>query len=457
MAISFNEIPSNLRIPFVAAEFDNSQAQQNPALLVYTGLIIGQKKSSGSATANSIHRVTSVEQVIALAGRGSMLHLMAVAWFANNKATEVKIGVLDDNGAGVAAFGSVTIGGTVTAAGTLNLYLGDDRVQIPVAAAAAADATAAALAAAINANNDLPFTAAVDGSIDEQVNITFDHKGEVGNSVSIRVNYQDNEALPAGLTATIVQLASGTSNPVLTTLIAAMGDEWFHIVAHPYTDATSLTAIETELHSRFGPMRMIDGLGITASAVSHANLGTLGNSRNSQHNCIVATNQSPTPTYKVAAAMAAVTAYYGANDPARPFQTLQLVGVLPPAETDRFTKEERNLLLFDGISTIRVAAGGVVQVERLITTYQVNSAGASDVSYLDATTMLTLMYLLRLPILQGRGKVRERRWQLQLGFLPNLLASAHEVSHDFHHNKQVVRFKRIHNNRSLTANASGQV
>ncbi len=87
-----------------------------------------------------------------------------------------------------------------------------------------------------------------------------------------------------------------------------------------------------------------------------------------------------------------VVAYYGAADPARPFQTLPVVGALAPVEADGFTLSERNLNLHDGISTSKVASGGVVQIERLVTTNQTNAAGAADVSYLDVTTMLTLMY-----------------------------------------------------------------
>lgn len=391
--ISFNQIPSNLRIPFVAVEIDNSRAQQGPALLAYTSLLLGQKTSSGGAADNTIHRVTNADQLIALAGRGSMLHRMAKKHFANNTTTETYVGVIPDNGAGVAASGSVLFGGTVTGAGTLNFYIGGERVQVGVASGQAPDAIAVALAAAINANTDLPVTAAIDGSVDEKVNITFRHKGVTGNELDMRVNYQDGEALPAGLTATITAMANGTSNPVLTSIIAAMGDEWYNVIAFPYTDATSLAAIETELSSRFGPMRMIDGVAISASSASHGTLGTLGDSRNSQHLSIVATNQSPTPPYEYAAAVAAVAAFYGAIDPARPFQTLALADVLAPAKSAQFSNEERNLLLFDGISTTKVSDGGVVRVDRLITTYKTNAAGAQDTSYLDVNTMLTLMYL----------------------------------------------------------------
>ena len=53
-----------------------------------------------------------------------MLHRMAIAWFASNKSTELWLGVLADNGAGVAATGTIVVTGPATATGTIPLYLG---------------------------------------------------------------------------------------------------------------------------------------------------------------------------------------------------------------------------------------------------------------------------------------------------------------------------------------------
>lgn len=393
--ISFNEIPTALRVPFISAEFDASQASQGPALLAYRALIIGQKIAAGSAVANSLHRVTNADQVITLAGRGSMLHRQAIAWFASNKQTEVWIGVLEDNGAGVAATGTIVVSGPATATGTIALYLGGELVEVGVNSGDASTAVATAIGAAINANLDLPVTASVATST---VTLLFRHKGLSGNSYDVRHSYNDGEALPAGIGLTITAMGgviAGTTSPVLTSLIAALGDAWYQIWAHPYTDATSLTAIETELSSRFGPMRMIDGVAITSASGSFATLTSLGDGRNSQHSSIIAPDgvNPLTPPMERAAETAAIVAKFGAIDPARPFQTLPYVHTMPGAEADQFTLEERNLLLFDGISTTRVAAGGQVQVDRMITTYQESPSGAADTAYLDVTTLLTLLYL----------------------------------------------------------------
>ncbi len=389
MSISFDSVPS-LRTPSVLAEFNSSQAQQGPAQLPYRALIVGQMTGDGSAEADSLHRVTNVDQVIALAGQGSMLHRMARAWFSANRFTEAWIGVLEDAGSGTAATKTLTITGTASAQGTLSVYLGGERVRVAVAEDDTADTVGTALAAAINDLLDLPVTA---GNATGVVTVTFRHKGEVGQEYDVRVNYQDGEETPEGLTVAIADAVSGAGNPVLDDLIEAMsaGDRQFHVIAHPYTDDTSLEALEAELTDRWGPTRMIDGNAITASSLNHSDVSDLGEARNSKFNSILSTFASPTPPMECAANFAAVVAYYGAIDPARPFQTLALRGMKAPAEADRFTLTERDQLLRSGIATSKVV-GGLVQIDRAITTYQKSAGGSPDTAYLDLTTMLTLMY-----------------------------------------------------------------
>lgn len=391
MAISFNSVPSNLRVPFVAVEFDAANAQQGPSVLAYRALLLGQKTSSaGTAADNSLHRVTSADQVATLAGRGSVLHRQAKGWFAATKAIETWIGCVPDHASGVAATGTITVTGPATATGTIHLRIGGDAVDVAVASGTAQNDIATAIAAAITAASDLPVTATAATNV---VTLTARNDGTHGNEIDVRVNYQLGEALPAGVSVTIVAMASGATNPTLTTVIANMGDTWFNVIAHPWTDATSLAAIEAELSSRFGPMRMIDGWAICASAAAYGTVSALGDSRNSPHSTILRTGGMPSLPYEVAAAVAGVAALSAQNDPARPLQTLSVPGALAPAEADRDTLTERNLLLYDGVSTLAIGAGDVVRIERLITTYKTNAAGSPDTAYLDATTMLTLMYL----------------------------------------------------------------
>ncbi len=390
MTISFNQVPSALRVPFVYAEFDPSKANQGPSIQPYKVLVLGQRLAAGTVAALTPQLVTSEAQAAEYFGEGSQLHGIARTLFLNNKVTKMTFCALNDVGGATAASGTITITGPATASGTVYLYIAGRRLQVGVTSGDSATAVAAAIAAAVNAATYLPVTA---GAVAGVVTLTARNKGTAANGLDVRVNYYGDERTPAGLGVAIVLPASGASDPDIATIWAVIGDEHYNVLVCPWTNSANLAALHTELADRFGPMRAVEGLAFLAKDDSHANLVTLGSGLNSPHLSLTGVAKSPTPGYEWAAALAALVALYGNIDPARPFQTLQLRGVLPPAESDRFTREERNLLLFGGISTTTADADGTVRCERLITTYQKNGFGADDTAYLDVPTLLTLGYL----------------------------------------------------------------
>lgn len=391
MAISFDEIPSTIRTPFVAIEFDASAARGNrPSLQPYKALLLGQRLTAGTVAAEVPTRISSVKQAETSFGAGSMLHLMAQAWFANNSFSELWAVALDDDGAGVQAEGEIAFSGTATEAGTIFVYVGGHRVKVAVASGATATVVGAALESAINADSSLPVTASATTGT---VTLTAKHKGEFFNEVDLRISYYAGEAIPAGLSATVTGFSGGTANPDVAAAFAAIGDEQYNIIAFPYLDGANISAFETEMEERFGPLKQAEGLGFAAKNQSLATLQSFGDSLNSPHLSVLGCYKVPTAPFEVCSAVAAVVTYYGNIDPARPFQTLELKGVLSPKVEDRFIQSERNSLLFDGISTFVVGSDGSVRVERLITTYQETASGAEDDSYLDVETLLTLGYL----------------------------------------------------------------
>src|SRR5688500_11454290 len=333
MAISFNQIPSNIRTPGVYTEIDSSRATSGVQLLQYRMLLLGQLLAAGTADALTAVRVTSIQQARELFGAGSMLAIMVEAALASNSFTELWCMPVEDNGSGVAAAGSLTFGGAPTEAGTISLYIGGKKVQVAAATTDTPAALATALEAAIKAVTTLPVTAAVDGVDTAKVNITARNKGEAGNGIDLRLGYF-GEALPAGLTAAIVAMTGGTGNPDITAAIAALGDSWYQAIAMPYTDTANLVLLETELASRFGPLREIEGHAFAAARGTHSALGTLGDSRNSPHLSIVSAADEPMPPFAKAAETTAIAAYYASIDPARPLQTLPYAYCLPPAEAD---------------------------------------------------------------------------------------------------------------------------
>lgn len=392
-------IPTNLRTPFMAVEFDSSRAYQGAAILNYQALLIGQILSTGSkydANANAVgpFRVTSADQMAQYAGNGSMLHRMAKAWFANNRITELYFIGMKDNDT-TKATGSIAFTGPATAAGTISATINGELIQVSVAASDTATTIGAALASVVTAKTSLPVTAA---AVTGTVTFTAKNAGTPGNLIDIRLNYNSGEELPAGVGATITPMASGATDIALSDAIALMGEEWYNIIVSAYYDTTNLTAIEAEMSSRFAGLRMIDGMYVFSRRGTLSDLSTFGNGRNSphvtcMHNGGVTGVGGPTWPPELAAMYGAQLALEGAADPNRGFQTLELKGALPPAIAERFNIEEQNSLLFDGVSTFTVDRSNVVRIQRAISMYQRNAAGADDIAYLDVTTLLTLMYL----------------------------------------------------------------
>lgn len=294
-AISFNEIPIDLRVPGVYVEIDASWAYRGLAIIPTRVLLIGPKLATGSAPAGVPVRLVSDKLDPSQFGRGSVLAAMAAALKRANKVTDAYAIAVDDLQAGVAATGSIAFGGAVTAAGTLSLMVAGRRLRVGVASGQATTAIASAVAAAIAADADLPVTAAVDGENASKVNVTCRHKGEVGNAIDLRHSYYSGEVLPAGLTVTVTALSGGTGNPDIQPALDALGDEWFTDIACAYADAANLAALTGWLHALFGPLDMRDGNAYVAAAGTHGTLTTLGHGLNSPHLSLVGAKRSPSP------------------------------------------------------------------------------------------------------------------------------------------------------------------
>lgn len=384
MAISFDNIPSTLRNPGTYIEFNNELAGASSTM--FKVLIIGQRLAAGTQAANIPVRVTDPKKAAVLFGKGAMLTAQCDAFLNTNTDTEMWAIALDDVSGGNAAIGSIVVNTAAVGSGTLALYIGGSRVNVGVTKGDSVSTIAASITAAINLVLDLPVTATVSTGT---VTLTAKHKGEVMNGLDVRVSFYD-EAIPNGVTLTFANLSGGSGNPDMITALDAMGDEWFNWLVCPYTDTFNLVQLETELGERFGPMRQIGCRAFVAFSGTHGVSGTFGSTRNNPHVTCMSTGTSPTPTYRVSAINAAAAAKSLSIDPARPLQTLILKGMLAPSRHERWNQSERNLLLYDGMSTFTVGADGTCRIERQITMYQTNASGLSDASYLDLCTPETL-------------------------------------------------------------------
>lgn len=403
--ISFSQIPANWNLPLVSIEVDPSKA--GTLTLIEPALLVGQMFTSGgqagTATPEVAVPVSSKEQAAALFGAGSMLERMVARFLDNTPTALLWCLPQAEPGSGVAATGSIAYAGPATNSGTLPLYIAGRPVSIAVASGMTAAQIATAIVAAINADIFQVVTAAVDGSITSKVNLTCKWKGTTGND--IRLDHAiggmlANEAMPAGVTATITAMASGSGAPVQTNSIAAIGDDTFDFVGLPYTDSTSLGAWETEYGfsqgGRWGFLRESYGTIFTAARGSYATLVTLGQAGNSPVSSILGIEAGAhSPVWEVAAMYCAQAALALLNDPARPLQTLELLGFVPPPRGQRFSKPERNNLVGYGIAVYNVDNAGTARIDREATRYQKNAYGQGDNAYALVTTLATLAYILR--------------------------------------------------------------
>lgn len=396
MTVPFKNVPPNLRTPLFFAEVDNSRA--NSGAQTMRTLIVGQITSGGTATANVPVISQGVADAKTVGGQGSMLALMTAAYRAADPFGEVWTLPIADHGSGVAATGSVALTGTATASGVISLYIGGVLVSQAVTASQTAAAVATALAATITANADLPVTASASSGT---VTVTAKNKGLTGNEIDLRLNYRGpagGEATPAGLTVAITAMANGATPPDLTAAFAALGDAPFDFIVFPYTDTASLDALKALLSDttgRWSWSRQLYGHGFAAKVGSLGTLTTFGTARNDQHVSVLGIYDTPTPAWIIAADLAGTAAVSLRADPGTPLQTLALTTTLAPPIASRFALTDRNVLLWDGVSTCTVGDDGTVRLENVITTYQKNAFGAADDSYLQIETLFLLAYVLR--------------------------------------------------------------
>lgn len=396
MAISYNNIPSDIRVPLFYAEMDNSAA--NTAQSTVRRLIVGQVNDDApAANIGALVLVTSPALAKEIGGQGSMLAAMYEVWRKSDPVGEIWCLPLKAD-EGTVAEGKVTLTGAPTESGLLSLYIGGVRVQSTVVSGATVDQVAAALSVKINATPDLPVKAAAAAGV---VTLTGKWKGESANDIKLELNRLgkvNGEFTPAGLTAVVAAMSGGTGTPDQLDALAALGDEPFEFMCVPWSDTTTLDAWKGAMDDSAGRWSWAKQLFGHVYSTKRGTVGTLvaaGQLRNDQHVTVQAVEMGvPQPVWIQAAALAARTATFISADASRPTQSGAMLGVDPSPASERFTLTERQSLLSYGIATAYYE-GGSVRIQRSVTTYQKNAYGQADNSYLDSETMHQSAYIIR--------------------------------------------------------------
>ena len=388
--IGFDSIPASIRKPGKYIEFNTKLAVRTLPGNLQKTLIVAQKTSAGTQTANTPVSVFSDAQAQVLFGVGSQAHLMVRAALKANPYLQLDVLPVDDAGAGVAATKTVTITGPATAAGVLSLLIGNNQVDIAIATADAQNAIAAALQAQIAKQPDLPFTAAVATNV---VTLTARNKGTQANNIAVSTIVS-----ASGVASVVATGTSGATDPTLTTPLAAVFGGGHNIIISAWNDSTTLTSIRTHLDNVSGPLEQRGAIAAFGFTGSLASATTLAGQINSGRISGALAPSSVSQACEVAAAYGAVIAFE--EDPARPLNTLALTGIAAMPLANQLSRTEQENALNNGITPLEVGPGQKVQIVRAITTYTLDPQSIPDIALLDLTTIRTLDYV--------RKAVRER-------------------------------------------------
>lgn len=394
--VPFQNIPNNFLPPLFYVEFNNSLAgvQGNQA---QPSLLIGQMQSSGSATVNQPVYVPSPAAAAGLFGKNSMLARLCAVYFACDPVGPLYALPLSDATGAAAAAGTFTITGPATAAGTISAYVGRFLVTVGVNAGDTATVMATNLVAAINATNLIPVTATNTAGV---VTVTAVNKGLQGNNIVLAINYLGavaGQVLPAGVGVTITAMTGGATDPDLAGVAAAIGDEPFDFIGHPYGETTQMGEMTTTMNDTSGRWawnRQDYGHTWTATPGTLTSLLTYSTTLNDQHCTDIAVVNSLADPVDFVADWMGVVAVSLRNLPSQPLQTLALQTVPPVPLNQRLTLAQENTLLQAGFAVPRSRNTNVV-IGQDVTTYKFNAQSQPDASYRYTTTLFTLMAITR--------------------------------------------------------------
>ncbi len=385
MAITFNEVPAALRVPGIYTEVNASLS--GTGVNTKKVLVIGQQTSTATATTNKVVYVSSKARAKSLFGVGSMLAAMIESFFNYNKQVELYALPVADQAGAVAASSEITVAATSAGAdGSLSLYVNDVLVSIIVKKGETEETIAKNISDTINTMPSLPITATVQSKDKNKVLLTANHAGEIGNDISMNQNLLGESGVE-GVALTLSSLANGAKNPDIAAALQAIDSVHYNYFIVPYTDQSNITALQNELDARYKALEQKGARAFIAKKGTLDEVLLFGKSSNAIHiSCIDASN-SVSPLTSWVATNAAVAIETLSIDPSLPLYNKRLPNLI--AGKTR-SLQERNTLLFNGITTHFVSIDTQVYLERQIMMYKQTPQGDADTSYLDIEIPETL-------------------------------------------------------------------
>jgi phage tail sheath gpL-like len=376
-------------------------------------LVIGQK-NGGTATAGQLVKEvgSSASDIAALFGSQSMITDMLKRFRKYNTVSRLDAIALDDP-TGTKEERKITFGGgNAPANGTFSLAIQnktDHTMNVSIASGDTPDNVATKVAAAITAQaaKGLLFTAVVNGSNTNEVDITFVHDGTVGNSVTFEII----SLAFAGQTAVLSETAAGTGSPDVSNVFDVIGDLRYQTIVWPSEYTKSV--VGDFLDSRFNITNDVrDGVALMTETNSAANLKAESLVLNSQ-SVVLFGNKSAsnanyvgghifdfnastsaqvaayralrlTPDQNIASLLVnpGTNAFGGPRMAAVPYHNTAMAGLSIVEPDLGFTSSEQLDLNANGVSLLgnNIALTDVI-IGDVVTTYLTDSGGSADITF----------------------------------------------------------------------------
>lgn len=397
------DISTDIRKPGIYSEYDTTNAVAGLPSAGKRVAVLAQFLAAGTGVAEVPDRAFSEADAITKSGTGSIMHLAVRAIFKANPDVKLDMVPIEDAGGSTAATATITLANAATASGTLDLWIGNEFVQISITNGDAVNDIATLLDAAINAKeHNMPVTASVSAPV---ITLTARNKGLLGNNVP--VSYRLNNV--TGTTVTVVQTGSvvtGAGDPSIANALAAIAPEKYDFVFNTLNDATNLGLLKDHLNTVSNATEGKPGVGVFGYTGVQATIETLaGTTLNAERLNVGYLKYSKTTErghsldYEVGAAYAGILASH--DDPALPYNNEELIGIAPSATEQRLTRAQQESTLENGVTPLEIGAGESVRVVRAITTYTTNAAGTLDIALLDIMTIRSLDF--------GRFAIEQRQ------------------------------------------------
>ncbi|EDQ2965852.1 phage tail protein [Salmonella enterica subsp. enterica serovar Mountpleasant] len=404
--IEIETIPGSTRKPGVYAEFNTRMATRSLPGNPQRMLIIAPMSDTGvQAKALELHDVFSDDEAAVLFGRGSLAHIMAVSALKANRYLQLQAIGLADAQAGKPATADIALTGPATQSGTLTVWVANTRIDAPVQAGDSAQVISRALLDALSRQGALPVTAQM-ATGDSGVTLTARHGGEWGNDIRL-----SGRTTAPGVTVTVSAMTGGENNASVRDALTAVFAAGHQVIAVPWTDETTLRALREHLTATGDAMEKRGAVGVAGWAGTLATGTTLAGKSNDGRTTVGWHPGSVCLQAEIAAGYAAVIA--SEEDPARPYNGLEIVGLDVTPLTSRAGRREQENALHNGLAPLEVGPGDKVQIVRAISTYTKSANGTDDPALLDITTMRTLDYARkawcdRIALRYPRDKATER-------------------------------------------------